>query len=223
MAANGGVMTLKEVAERLGISQATAYKLVQKGMLPAARVGRQWRIAHRDLEAYLTGANLPSQVSDPSAGLGFSPQRDTVRIKFVLMSDRAKRPVPGVEGDVGWDLCASRDIVINPHTYTKVSTDVRIELPPCIHARIIPRTTVVTQQPIVVHGGTVSPGYHGELFVYAYSLEDPVPIHQGDAIAQLVFNWNVPVEWEQVDELSASVRGTRHPGVTAFQRGSGGS
>jgi excisionase family DNA binding protein len=45
--------TLKETAEYLGISYRNIRRLVKKGVLPAFRVGRQWRVKLQDLERYV--------------------------------------------------------------------------------------------------------------------------------------------------------------------------
>ncbi len=44
-------LTIAQAAARLGISSATAYRLVRRGKLPgAARVGGSWRIDPRRLD-----------------------------------------------------------------------------------------------------------------------------------------------------------------------------
>lgn len=47
------LLTPKEVAERLAVSETTVHRLVARGELPAIRVGRQWRFAPADVESYL--------------------------------------------------------------------------------------------------------------------------------------------------------------------------
>ena len=44
-------LTVLEVAERLAISRALAYRLVKDGRIPAARVGGSWRVDRAALEA----------------------------------------------------------------------------------------------------------------------------------------------------------------------------
>ncbi len=45
--------SLEEVAETLSVDYQLVYKLVRGGELPAARLGRVYRVAKADLEAYL--------------------------------------------------------------------------------------------------------------------------------------------------------------------------
>ncbi len=46
-------LDLKEVAEHLGVSQKTVYRLLNRGELPAVKVGRQWRFYRKEVEAWL--------------------------------------------------------------------------------------------------------------------------------------------------------------------------
>lgn len=43
----------EQVAEVLGVSKMTVYRLAEKGTLPGFRVGRNWRFMSVDVEAYL--------------------------------------------------------------------------------------------------------------------------------------------------------------------------
>lgn len=58
--------SVEQVAERLGLHVRTVRNYVRDGKLPAVRIGKQYRIAHTDLEAF-TGRPAPA------------PARETVR------------------------------------------------------------------------------------------------------------------------------------------------
>ena len=50
------LLTVAQAAERLGISEVTAYRLVAQGEMPGAvRVGGQWRVSKPRLERHLHG------------------------------------------------------------------------------------------------------------------------------------------------------------------------
>ena len=51
--ANGRLMRLDEVAERLSISKSMAWKLVAYGHIRSLRIGRALRVRPQDLEVYL--------------------------------------------------------------------------------------------------------------------------------------------------------------------------
>ncbi|MER6048631.1 helix-turn-helix domain-containing protein [Streptomyces sp. NPDC001793] len=57
--------SVEQVAERLGLHVRTVRNYVRDGRLPAVRIGKQYRIAHDDLEVF-TGRPVPA----PDAGPG---------------------------------------------------------------------------------------------------------------------------------------------------------
>jgi excisionase family DNA binding protein len=49
-------LTVAEVAARMQVSKMTVYRLVHGGELPAARVGRSFRVSRRAVENHLRAA-----------------------------------------------------------------------------------------------------------------------------------------------------------------------
>jgi excisionase family DNA binding protein len=49
-------LTVAEVAARMRVSKMTVYRLVHGGELPAARVGRSFRVPRRAVESHLRDA-----------------------------------------------------------------------------------------------------------------------------------------------------------------------
>jgi excisionase family DNA binding protein len=49
-------LTVSEVAARMRVSKMTVYRLVHGGELPAARVGRSFRVPRRAVEEHLRNA-----------------------------------------------------------------------------------------------------------------------------------------------------------------------
>ena len=54
-------MRLSEVARRLTISRAAAYRLVRSGQLRGIRVGQTWRVLRADFDAYLGELRLEAE------------------------------------------------------------------------------------------------------------------------------------------------------------------
>jgi len=50
---NAPAIRLSEVARRLAISRASAYRLVRSGQLPGVRIGQTWRVLRADFDAFL--------------------------------------------------------------------------------------------------------------------------------------------------------------------------
>lgn len=60
----GRLLTVAEVAEVLRVSNMTVYRLIKAGELPALRVGKNYRIRERDLEAYLATGSVRADESN---------------------------------------------------------------------------------------------------------------------------------------------------------------
>lgn len=50
------MLTLKEVAKFLSLSEKTVYRLIQAGALPALKIGGQWRFDPRSLDVWVADA-----------------------------------------------------------------------------------------------------------------------------------------------------------------------
>ena len=49
-----GFMTVNEVASLLRVSNMTVYRLINAGEVPAARIGKSYRIRRADVDKYLS-------------------------------------------------------------------------------------------------------------------------------------------------------------------------
>jgi|TARA_R110000796_G_scaffold102044_14_gene210928 excisionase family DNA binding protein len=47
------ILTLKEVAEYLKLTEKTAYRLASEGKLPGFKIGGSWRFKRDDLESWI--------------------------------------------------------------------------------------------------------------------------------------------------------------------------
>jgi excisionase family DNA binding protein len=57
---NPEIMTLKEVADYIRLSEKTVSRLAQKGEIPALRVGRHWRFDRAAIDAWMAGRKTVS-------------------------------------------------------------------------------------------------------------------------------------------------------------------
>ena len=48
-----GVMGIKELARYLSVAEITVYRLVEKGEIPAKKVGAQWRFLKEEVDRWL--------------------------------------------------------------------------------------------------------------------------------------------------------------------------
>lgn len=62
------LLTPPQVAERLQVNERTVTQWLRKGHLRGFKIGKEWRISARDLEAFLNGsANVPP-IGDDAGG-----------------------------------------------------------------------------------------------------------------------------------------------------------
>lgn len=88
------LMTVEQVAAYLQVHRMTVYRYIRTGRLPAARVGRVYRIRRADLEAFLDRQRVPgsapvpprrSDVATPSGDpAGGQPPRSPVRDRMLF-------------------------------------------------------------------------------------------------------------------------------------------
>ncbi len=56
----GEILTIRQLAEYLMVSEKTVYRLIDRHELPGIRVGVQWRFRKQDVDAWLSAAMRPS-------------------------------------------------------------------------------------------------------------------------------------------------------------------
>ena len=76
-------------------------------------------------------------------------------VEYELMSDNAKTPFKQHLGDAGWDLYVSEDAEIPPHTTVDIHTDIKIDMPPYLYARITGRSSTLRKHKLMVNEGII--------------------------------------------------------------------
>jgi excisionase family DNA binding protein len=61
------LLTVREVADTMRVSNMTVYRLIRAGYLPALRVGKHFRIRENELNAYLESQIVRGGDSWPAA------------------------------------------------------------------------------------------------------------------------------------------------------------
>lgn len=114
----------------------------------------------------------------------------------------AKAPYKKHNGDAGWDLFVSRDCVIPSGETVDVHTDIKIDMPPYLYARIVGRSSTLRNHNLMVNEGIIDNGYTGELFVCIHNLgNEPFKVEKGMRLAQVLFHVIEDVRWAEVDEI----------------------
>jgi dUTP pyrophosphatase len=121
-------------------------------------------------------------------------------------------------GDAGADLVTTVDLVLAPGERAMVPTGVSIAMPDGYVAFVHPRSGLAARAglSIVNAPGTVDAGYRGEVKVVLVNLDpqEPIILHRGDRIAQLVFQQVERARFVEVDRLPGSDRAAGGYGST---------
>ncbi len=141
-----------------------------------------------------------------------------MKIKIINKSTHAL-PHYETKASAGMDLRANNPeaIILQPLERTIVKTGLFIELPIGYEAQVRPRSGLAAKKGITVLNapGTVDADYRGEIGVILVNVSnEPFTIEYGERIAQLVIAKHERAEWNEVDVLSDTSRGTGGFGST---------
>ena len=139
-----------------------------------------------------------------------------MKVKIKKLSDKAIIPSYSKPGDAGLDLTATSALVCND--YIEYGTNLAIEIPEGYVGLIFPRSSIYKTSTTLSNSvGVIDSGYRGEIKFkfYAqttrdyngnlYSIDDCYEV--GDRIGQLIIIPYPQIEFEEVEELSETVRG----------------
>lgn len=125
-----------------------------------------------------------------------------VRYVDFELGEGAKAPYKKHIGDAGWDLFVSKPCVIKPGETVDVHTDIKINMPPYLYARITGRSSSLRKYNLLVNEGIIDNGYTGELFVCVHNVgTEAVTIEKGMRVAQILFHTIEDVRWSKVNEI----------------------
>lgn len=161
-------------------------------------------------------------------------------VKIVKLHADAVVPTYARELDAGFDLVAVEEVIIHPGETVKVRTGLALQLLPGYELQVRPRSGVSAKTKLRVSNapGTVDAGYRGEICVLIDNISQyPIPsrvlvgidgidavstkvdqgiylIRKGDRIAQGVITVVAQAQFQVVDELDNTERGTDGFGST---------
>jgi len=129
-----------------------------------------------------------------------------MKIKIKKLSDEAKVPCYACNGDAGMDLYAvSKE---EKEKYIEYGTGLAFEVPEGYVGLLFPRSSLSKKDLVLAnHVGVLDSGYRGELKFRFKKLGEEV-YDVGDKIGQLIIIPYPKIEFEEVDELSDTDRGS---------------
>lgn len=135
-----------------------------------------------------------------------------MQINIKKLKENAVIPTSGSKYAAGYDLyaCIDEPITIEPHTTVKVGTGLAMEIPEGYFGAVYARSGLATKQGLRPANavGVCDADYRGEYIVALHndSTEARI-IEPNERIAQLVVIPFLPLDFNEVDELSDTARG----------------
>lgn len=126
----------------------------------------------------------------------------------------ARMPYRATLGSAGYDLSASENVTIPPHSTALVPTGLALEIPALHYGRVAPRSSVALNN-LIVNAGVIDCDYRGEVQVMIFNANSStVILERGQRIAQLILERISWLDVREVIELDATERDTKGFGST---------
>lgn len=142
----------------------------------------------------------------------------TISVKIKMLDPDLPVPSYAHPSDAGADLHARESAVLQPGERALIRTGLAIALPHGYVGLVHPRSGLAAKHGITVGNapGTVDAGYRGEIMVTLLNTDNTnaFEVKRGDRIAQLVIQKVELAQFEQVQTLDDTARGTGGFGST---------
>lgn len=137
---------------------------------------------------------------------------NSIAVVIKKLHPNAKIPVRACPGDAGADLCALEKGALLPGERMLVDTGLAMEIPLGYYGRIAPRSGLAVKNGIDVMAGVLDSTYRGPVKVCLVNLSNGATARDfrweaGDRIAQLIIEKCALADFEEVVELSTTMRG----------------
>ena len=134
------------------------------------------------------------------------------RVNIKKLSENAILPVYGSENAAGADLyaCMEQPVTIQPKETEFIKTGLALEVPEGFAGLIYARSGLACKKGLAPANkvGVIDADYRGEIMVALYNhSKEPVTIEHGERIAQMVITPYLRADFQEVEELSDTVRG----------------
>ena len=143
-----------------------------------------------------------------------------IKVQIKKLHEDVEIPAYAKMGDAGMDIrayCPKKPIPLWSFSHAIIPTGISVAIPKGYEIQVRPRSGMAAKRGITVLNtpGTIDSGYRGEIGVILYNSTDcRKEIEHGERIAQLVLNKVPAIEWEIVDELQETDRGSGGFGST---------
>ena len=142
-----------------------------------------------------------------------------VKVLIKKLDQKARLPSYKTEGSSGMDLMAfiENSIKIAPNSSALIPTGISVAIPNDVEIQIRPRSGLAVKSKISVLNtpGTIDSDYRGEIKVilFNHSSKEFI-VNNNDRIAQIILVPILKINFEEVDKLPETVRGSGGFGST---------
>ena len=142
-----------------------------------------------------------------------------IKVSVKKLNPKAELPKYKTEGSSGMDLMAliEKPITIKPQNSALIPTGLSIAIPEDTEVQIRPRSGLAATSSISVLNtpGTIDSDYRGEIKIILFNHgKEEFTVNNNDRIAQMILMPVLKAEFEEVEELPKSVRGSGGFGST---------
>ena len=142
-------------------------------------------------------------------------------VKVKKLTDTAMIPVSKTEGAAVYDIASIETVRIRNLNAelgaTIIHTGLAFEIPEGYHMKVFLRSGIAysTKLRLANHVAIIDSDYRGELMLLVENpSRQPIDVPAGTRIAQCIIERNIPVSFEEAEELGETVRGTGGLGST---------
>ena len=142
-----------------------------------------------------------------------------VKVLIKKLNSKVQLPKYKTDGSSGMDLMAfiENSINIKPQQSALIPTGISIAIPEDTEVQIRPRSGLAAKSSISVLNtpGTIDSDYRGEIKIILFNHgKEEFEVNNSDRIAQMVLMPILKIEFEEVDELPETIRGSGGFGST---------
>jgi len=142
-----------------------------------------------------------------------------VKVLIKKLNPKVRLPIYKTEGSSGMDLMAFTDkpIKISANSSALIPTGISLAIPSDVEIQIRPRSGLATKSSIGVLNspGTIDSDYRGELKIILFNHgNNEFTVNNNDRVAQMVLMPVLKMNFEEVDELPKTIRGSSGFGST---------
>ena len=142
-----------------------------------------------------------------------------IKVLVKKLNPKAELPKYKTEGSSGMDVMAliKNPITIKPQNSALIPTGLSIAIPEDTEVQIRPRSGLAAKSSISVLNtpGTIDSDYRGEIKIILFNHgKEEFTVNNNDRIAQMILMPVLKVEFEEVEELPKTIRGSEGFGST---------